>query len=68
MEWINVEEKLPQTGGEYLGFTAMKLVGGGHQSMATQVRFTPSSGWHSLISEEKPVVTHWMSLPGKPKK
>lgn len=68
MEWINVEEKLPQKGGEYLVFTKMKKTEGGSLSMAIQVRFAPSSGWHSLFSEGKPIVTHWMSLPDEPTK
>lgn len=69
MGWTNVDEKLPPNSGEYLIYTNVKSPHtGGYTELTIQGRFDTKSGWHSLISEERPTVTHWMFLPDKPKK
>ena len=64
MEWISVEERLPQATGKYL--CAVKDKRGSLWTSAS-VWSLEMKSWFGDYGEIKNIVTHWMPLPDPPK-
>ncbi len=70
MEWISVEERLPETGEEVIVFIAGFEEDGSLASYSVRegVLFGthPNGWWQGLFLITEFLVTHWMPLPGPP--
>ena len=59
MEWINVEDRLPEGIGSFLAFWENCYIG--------MLFFNSDKEWYEMWEQKKYKPTHWMPLPEPPK-
>lgn len=64
MEWIRVEDRLPEKGVYVLGYGKNTTLGGLHYE---QVKRNSDGCWCSVVNYSHVRITHWIPLPDPPK-